>query len=980
MDNKKSQKIFFWSIILIALLFSAGQTPKSSLATTNSNNLVINEFMAVNGSGLIDEEGEYSDWIELHNRGNTPINLAGWALTDDPNDPQKWPFPDVTLGSADYLVVFTSGKDRRIDEPGIALHTNFKLDREGDFLALYNILEDRLMDVITPKFPEQFRDISYGRYGAELAYGYLAHPTPGEANDESAVWAGVVAPVQFSAERGFYNAPFTIALTTATPGATIRYTVDGSEPSATNGTSYSQPITVDSTTLLRAMAFKPNFLPSTSETQTYIFLDDVLSQPAAPAGFPLSWGAQLNPNAYGKAIVSPVTADYAMDPAVVHDPRYHDTLTNDLQTLPSLSLVMSEQSLADLHTHPQDSDPNWERPVSVEWIDPTHTEPGFQINAGIKLQTEPEPGQTDPKHSFRLLFKRAYGPTELDYPIFPNSPSDDFDTLVLQPGAMNEPATYIRDAWLHTSQIDMSGLGTNSAYVHLYLNGLYWGVYHITERPDASFMAAYLGGKKEDWFLADQDGLLNQDSNSGGDRLAYLFTVLNYAGRFEDGSPEDLTPKYTEVASYFDPVQLSDTMILNWYSQFLDWPENNWRAAINRTDLGGRGKLFIWSEPNSLNEVQFGWTASNNPQFDLVTRLFQTLLQNPDFRMQLADRMYKHLANNGALADATAQARWLHWSQAIDQAMVAETARWGDATPEAPFTQEKWLKANETIVAQMNGHAARLTAWAREVGYYPKVDPPKFSQESGLVETGFNLTMNNPLDYGTIYYTTDGSDPRLPVTGVVGPTARAYTGPVLISTNTQVKARVLLNQASAKAEPVWSALHEANFSIIRQDFSLRITEIMYNPVEGDDFEFIELKNVGSTELDLANVSIDAGIYFAFPSDTPPLVPGENAVLVSNPTAFAERYPDVPIRGVYDGHFSNKGEQIVMTDADGELIIDFTYDDANGWPLSADGHGDSLVLAELDGDPNNPQNWRASTSLNGSPGLDDSLIGEVQHNR
>jgi hypothetical protein len=600
MNKKKGQQLFFWSVILIFLVLSAGQI-SSAAANRKTSSLLINEFMADNESGLADEDGEYSDWIEIYNPGHTAVNLGAWALTDDPNDPQKWPFPDVTLGSHDYLVVFASGKDRRATGPGAVLHTNFKLSRSGDYLALTNILDDQVIDGVGPSYPEQFSDVTYGRYGTAMTFGYLGRPTPGGVNDETALWAGVVSPVQFSARRGFYNTPFTVFLTTATPGATIRYTTDGSEPSETNGIVYDEPVAVDTTTILRAAAFRPGFLPSPIATQSYFFLADVLAQPATPAGFPTSWGAQLSTNANGQTSVTPVSADYELDPAVVNNARFQDTLPEGLKALPVMSLAMAGQSFFDLHTHPADSEADWEHPVSIELLDSGGDQPGFQANAGIRLQEEAEQGKTDPKRAFRLLFKHEYGPTKLEYPIFPNSPVDEFDTLVLQPGTMSEPTSYTRDSWLHDTQVAISGLGLNSTFVHLYLNGLYWGVYRIAERPDISFLAAYLGGQKEDWFVAGPQGPLKQDGKSGIDRLDYLFTTLTFAEQFEAGpEPDDgLAQKYAEVASYFDPVEFSDTMILNWYTQLLGWPENSWYAAINRTDSIGQGKLLLWSGPDN---------------------------------------------------------------------------------------------------------------------------------------------------------------------------------------------------------------------------------------------------------------------------------------------------------------------------------------------------------------------------------------------
>ena len=136
-------------------------------------------------------------------------------------------------------------------------------------------------------------------------YGYLTTATPGEPNDTTLLWAGLVAPVSFSVDRGFYEAPFTLELSSPTPGSTIRYTTDGSQPDEENGTPYTEPIEINATTLVRAVAFKPNFRPSSGSTHTYIFLDEVLTQPQDPPGFPKTWGGYEG---------RPVRADYEMGP------------------------------------------------------------------------------------------------------------------------------------------------------------------------------------------------------------------------------------------------------------------------------------------------------------------------------------------------------------------------------------------------------------------------------------------------------------------------------------------------------------------------------------------------------------------------------------------------------------------------------------------------------------------------------------------
>ncbi|MFQ5611411.1 MAG: lamin tail domain-containing protein [Anaerolineae bacterium] len=964
MINKRKPTRFFWSVLIALLLFSFGQIITTS-ASNNASRLIINEFLAANGRGLADEDGDLSDWIEIYNPGRQTVNLAGWALTNDPNQPQQWTFPDMNLRGGEYLVVFASGKNRRTLEPGAALHTNFKLSKSGDFLGLHNVLEGRFVDVISPGFPEQFGDISYGRYGDASTYGYLFRPTPGGANDETLVWAGVVAPVEVSVERGYYEQPVAVALTSATPESTIRYTTDGSQPTEINGAVYRAPLTVKSTTLLRAVALKPDHLPSETATHSYIFVDGVLSQPANPPGLPSSWGARLT-NIEGRTVVSPVEADYGLDPDLVDEPGEREVIAQGLAALPALSLVMDGQSFAGLYTYPGERGKASERPVSVELIDPAGAEPGFQVNAGLRLDGDLQDPALSPRRSLRLFFRGDYGASRLEYPLFADSPVERFDTLLLQAGAG-------RDQWLRASQAAMSGLGSHGRFVHLYINGLYWGLYNLLEKPNAPFMATYLGGEEDDWFVADREGPLRDDLDSRADRLNYLFATLGFAAR-TDGTfepPPHLAERYAELASYFDPVQLSDYMILDWYATTLGWPENDWYAAIRLQDRPGQGKSLIDEAPPA------GERAAD-PQLNIVYPVFETLLHDPDFRMQLADRLYKHLFNEGALTAAKAQARWLALSQALDPAMAGEAARWGDVTPDG------WRQSSQAVLARMEGNAASVIAVARDAGYYPDLEPPLFSQDGGLVERGFVLTMSAPAAFeGTIYYTTDGSDPRMPVTGAVAPTARAYDGPVVLTATTRLKARAFddgsgrelaaAGQVPAASPPpeggghVWSALHETNFSVVEQDNHLRLTEIMYNPAGGDDYEFLELTNVGNEPLELANLFLDDGVRFTFPASAPALPPGAFVILVSNPAAFAERYPGLAISGAYEGHLSNKGEKITLKDGEGQTLIEVRYDDENGWPISADGRGDSLVLVGPARDPANPQSWRASTHLNGSPG-------------
>jgi hypothetical protein len=166
----------------------------SSAVQPATGSVVINELVATNRTGLKDEDGATSDWIELYNSSTRPVNLAGWSLTDARYQPRMWVFPDITLAARSYLIVFASGKNRRPTDTVAPLHTNFKLGAEGEHLALYNASEPpQMIDGFSPRYPKLPADVSLGRSGRAGEWRYFSQPTPGEANDE-------VATIQLQSE------------------------------------------------------------------------------------------------------------------------------------------------------------------------------------------------------------------------------------------------------------------------------------------------------------------------------------------------------------------------------------------------------------------------------------------------------------------------------------------------------------------------------------------------------------------------------------------------------------------------------------------------------------------------------------------------------------------------------------------------------------------------------------------------------------
>jgi hypothetical protein len=255
----------------------------------------------------------------------------------------------------------------------------------------------------------------------------------------------------------------------------------------------------------------------------------------------------------------------------------------------------------------------------------------------------------------------------------------------------------------------------------------------------------------------------------------------------------------------------------------------------------------------------------------------------------------------------------------------------------------------------------------RTKSWFPAVAAPSLNQLGGNVTNGFPVIMSAS---DTIYYTLDGSDPRLRGAGL-SPSALLYSNALVLNQSIHLKARTL-------SGGTWSGLIDTTFYVIQNFSDLLITEIMYHPPTGatnftsDDFEFIELKSVAPTNLELSGLFFTNGINYTFPVGTF-LAPGHFIVLVSNPVAFTNRYPLVHVDGVYTGKLSNTGENVALVHATGAPIFSVSYGTQASWPASADGAGFSLVPinANLNPDPDNPINWRASSVIGGSPGADDA---------
>ncbi len=613
---------------------------------------------------------------------------------------------------------------------------------------------------------------------------YFTTPTPGAYNVAGAI--GAVGNVSYSIDRGFYTSPFYLTLSVDTPGASIYYTLDGSTPSASHGTLYTAPIYITGTSTVRAAAVKAGWLDSKVKTHTYLFINDVLGQ--SPSGEAPGPGWPTGP-------INGQVFDYGMDPDIVaKDPRYNTLVDDALLALPSISLVTDLENLFDpvkgIYVNAGQDGTLWERPVSVELLNPDGSD-GFQINAGLRIRGGASRSGDNPKHAFRLFFRAKYGESKLNYPLFGDEGVDSFDKIDLRTEQNyswsfygDSQNTMCREVFSRDTQRDMGQPYTRSRYYHLYINGQYWGIYQTQERSEARFAESYFGDRAEDYDVVKVDTsagytIHTTDGTLDAWRRVWEAAVAGFENDEAYYRLQGMNLDGTDNPAYerlIDIDNLIDYMIATYFVGDFDGPisnflgnqsPNNYYGIYNRNGREG----FKFFRHDAEHSLFWGWDRTGpwpagqtfdkfNPQW-----LHQRLVSNAEYRVRFADRVHKYFFNNGVLTPAANIARFMERRNSIDLAIIAESARWGDSKSATPLNRnDHWVPAVDWIVnTYFPMRTDEVLGQFRNKGWYPKVAAPVYNQNGGHVASGFNVTMSNPNGAGTIYYTTDGSDPRLPI-------------------------------------------------------------------------------------------------------------------------------------------------------------------------------------------------------------------------
>ena len=722
------------------------------------------------------------DWIELHNAGAVAQDLGGWSLTDDASEPRKWSFPPgTTIPAGGYRLVLATGRDSGPADGASYPHTNFQLSADGEYLALVDAAGS-VADALAPGYPPQDALHSYGRDGAGN-WRFFSAATPGTSNPGAGLGEAVAAPV-FGVAGGFHGSAVNLALSTATAGAQIRYTTDGREPSPTT-TLYQGPILVAANLIIRARAFKTGGVPSPVVTHTYLIgasaakrsLPAILlgGDPALSFYGPNSSGGPSN----GSGIL-------AIKGGVYSGGVWGNGGDTSAFHFPSLRGRASE------------------KPATLEYLPlagvPLRTDFGLRISGSpysrprYLLTDAPTarflPTSAPRKPSFNFFFRSEFGSRPVEYPFFEDSPLTQFTDLRVRAGKNDIANPWITDEMMRRIYKNTGQVSATGSFTSLWINGVFKGYYNLTQRLREGFMRENHGGVQA-WDVRQVGEFSDGDPIHWNKMMAYL-----------RGADLSKTANWQGVSDYLDVDNFIDYLVVNSFAGTWDWPNNNWVAARERS-AAGRWRFYMWDAEGGFGVSGGRNTSYNSFTTDLVitdpktttTRfipaIYTLLSASPEFNLRFADRVQKHLFNEGALVTSRMSAIFTELRDRINPLMI-ETS----GSPVNETFHNNWIVSDIRRTTYFTQLAAR--------NHWPAVLAPALSRQGGNVTPGFQLTITNPNGSGTVYLRTDGGDPRSPGGGING---TGYSGPLRLGATTVVRARV------RSGGGVWSPEIAATFTV-----------------------------------------------------------------------------------------------------------------------------------------------------------------------
>ena len=804
--------------------------------------------------------------------------------------------------------------------------------------------------------------------------GYLAEPQAGSPNDPG--FLGVAAAPVFSQTISGFASSFELELATATPDAVIRYTTDGSVPDR-NSPTYGGPLTVSDTVQIRAQAFRPSYVPSAVNSQTFVRLEADLVD--FDSNLPL-----LVLETYGDDVWGKNTGEMTVSELSIYEPG------DD-----------GRSSLTDTPVH--------------------------SSRAGFRTRGRSSSGF--PKAPYRVELWQDGDDRDLNASLLGMPPDGDWVLL----GPWLQDLSMTRDPFAFGISNGIGFYATRTRYVEVFLNTDggslgrqdYRGVYVLGERieggpgrvpitdpppaattepditggyliridePAPNELTIRAGGRTLRIAEPTRDELLERP-----EQVAWVIQFIDEFGAALN-SPQFTHPEYGHYRNYIDVATWVDHHLLS-------------LLTMNRDALGmstamylpREGKLSmgpIWDVDQAMGSaIQPGqltdaWLPSR------FSGWWRRLFQDPDFVQDYIDRWQE--LRDGEFSTESMHRRVDGLADQIREAQVRNFEIWTENLPRFSDSQVDLGKFDGT----WEGEIAHQKEWLKQHAEWVDAQllaRPGLSLPGGLIAGPVEVELSGPAG-ADIYYTLDGSDPRLPGGGI-SPVARRYDGPITVAESTRIQTRSMDRSFNSTVSPTlehWSGLKTADF---RHETSpaegLRVAELHYHPADptldeilagygdAEAFEFVELVNIGPLPVDLTEVAfvrVDIGtarqgIDFAFAdADQQLLAPGERVVVVRDLDAFRLRYGSGPtVAGVWDGGLSNSREQLTLQ-AGSTIIQQFSYDD--DWHPSTDGRGPSLEIVDATAALDRwseAAGWLPSSESRGTPSSP-AIAGDFDGNR
>ena len=419
-------------------------------------------------------------------------------------------------------------------------------------------------------------------------------------------------------------------------------------------------------------------------------------------------------------------ADWEVDPNIVSSVGA-ENLKDDLKSIPTMSLVMDWEEIVrqrldrqrPRHLHPDGRLAREERrALSLRWSTSPPTSPKSSRSTPwlrSRATRAPYRWRSD-KLSLQVKFKQPYDTKLTSDTLFGNSAVDgenaanDFDTLVLDAQynytfASNNTtvqgpySTYIHDQVVADLTNQAGAEGPHGRWVHLYINGMYWGLYNAHERPGDAFAEEYYGGNKDDYLVVkgyggDEPGCTGARRASTIQDDGGIASQIAYQAFLDEVNDNMASPtEYQQVADLLDIDSFINYVVTLYYAGNYDWGELNWFASFDAVAPDGKWHFHSWDQehafPNDQNAAAGDGRNQDYDHTDQVandfgeheygpTGIHHKLMVSEEYRVRFSDRVEELMQNDGVLTPANAQSVWQARVDEIADAINGEAARWGD--------------------------------------------------------------------------------------------------------------------------------------------------------------------------------------------------------------------------------------------------------------------------------------------------------------